>query len=290
MRTESMKLFAQLLEAYLPEDSSAMTLFGSRPGGKKLIQKLHRDMQLAHDQTYDETKKVSYSEIKNTRYGAWVLVQGTKGSGAIQNTSRDYNVISVDKDDNLEEYSDGSAGKVYKFLKDRIGEIGPFYVGVATGEVQTKKKKRAELSSEPAAGQVTTDTLIMKFRPLWLRAMTAAEADIKGMIATMIKNSAYDKARRKMDQASNLLSAIERLETGTLRDAPTFVKEAVSLAVAMAAAHYYPEETGEIRKDYRSYTPQFSEGPTKLLKDISEGDTAKLGTVLGFFKRSLISG
>jgi hypothetical protein len=27
-----------------------------------------------------------------------------------------------------------------------------------------------------------------------------------------------------------------------------------------------------------------------LLKDITEGDTAKLGTVLAFFKRALISG
>jgi hypothetical protein len=35
---------------------------------------------------------------------------------------------------------------------------------------------------------------------------------------------------------------------------------------------------------------QFNEGPAQLLKDIAGGDQKKLGTVLSFFKRSLISG
>jgi hypothetical protein len=59
----------------------------------------------------------------------------------------------------------------------------------------------------------------------------------------------------------------------------------------MTAAHYYPEQTGDINKSYgRSYSSARSEGPQQLLKDITEGDTAKLGTVLSFFKRALISG
>jgi hypothetical protein len=59
----------------------------------------------------------------------------------------------------------------------------------------------------------------------------------------------------------------------------------------MAASHYYPEQTGNISKDYGgSYTAQNNEGPRQLLQDISQGDTKKLGTVLGFFKRALISG
>ena len=294
MRLESMKLFAQLLEAYIPEDSSAIGMLSSVAGGREVVQKLHKDLGLAHDQEYQEIDKISWSSLKDTRYGAWVLIKGENGAGAIKADSRGNGYTSVAFDPStgqVETYSNDRGGNNIDFLKSKIGKLLAFYTGSSTGDLEKKKRKRAELSSEPGAGAVTTDTLIARFRPLWLRAMTTAEADIKGMIATMIKNSAYDKARRKMDQASNLLSAIERLETGTLKDAPTFIKETVSLAIAMAAAHHYPEETGEIRRrDYSSYTPQFSEGPNKLLSDIANGDTAKLGTVLGFFKRSLISG
>jgi hypothetical protein len=293
MRHETMKLFAQLLEAYIPEDSSAMGTMSSVPGGSEVVQKLHKEMGLAHDQGYEEIDKISWSVLKDTRYGAWVLIKGEKGAGAIKADARGNGYTSVAFDaatGQVETYSNDRGGNNIDFLKSKIGKLRSFYIGTDTGGREKKRKERQERSEKPEAGAVSTDTLINKFRPLWLRAMTAAEADVKGMIATMIKNSAYEKAKRKMDQASRLLSAIERLETGTLSGAPDFVKEAVSLAVMMSAAHYYPEETGEIRKDYRSYSPQFYEGVNKLLKDISGGDTAKLGTVLSFFKRSLISG
>jgi hypothetical protein len=59
----------------------------------------------------------------------------------------------------------------------------------------------------------------------------------------------------------------------------------------MAASHHYPEQTGSITKGYsNSYSAQRSEGPQQLLKDIANGDQKKLGTVLGFFKRALITG
>lgn len=292
MRPERMKLFAQLLESYLPEDSSAMSMLSTVPGGKEVVQSLHKDMGLAHDQQYREIQKISWSEIKDTRHGAWVLVKGDKGAGAIRADSRGNGYQSVAFDPTtgtVEKYSNDRGGNIIDFVKSKIGKLRAFYMGTDTGSRQEKKRKR-NISRAPSEPAVTGDSLVNRFRPLWLRAMTAAEADIKGMIATMIKNSAYEKARRKMDHASRLLSAIEKLETGTLTNAPDFVKEAVSLSIMMAGVHYYPEETGEIQHGYRSYSSRFQEGPRKVLNDISQGDTAKLGTVLGFFKRSLISG
>jgi hypothetical protein len=67
--------------------------------------------------------------------------------------------------------------------------------------------------------------------------------------------------------------------------------DAVSTAVLMTASHYYPETTGEISKDYGGIGfSEFSRGPQQILQDISQGDTKKLGTILSFFKRTLISG
>jgi hypothetical protein len=61
----------------------------------------------------------------------------------------------------------------------------------------------------------------------------------------------------------------------------------------MAASHHYPEQTGAIsRSGYGggAYNAERSEGGSQLMKDIAGGDQKKLGTVLTFFKRSLITG
>jgi hypothetical protein len=291
MRPESMKLFAQLLETYIPEDSSASGVIGSITGGSEVVRKLHKEMGLAHDQQYQEIEKISWSVLKDSRNGAWVLIKGDKAAGAIKAKGGGYQSVAFDPaTGQIETFENDRGGNNIDFLKSKIGKLRAFYVGMDRGELSKKKKERAGRSAKPASGIVDKEVLVKRFRPLWLRSMTAAEADVKGMIATMIKNSAYNKAKRKMEQAEQLLSAIEKLETGSLEDTPEFVNSAVNVAIMMAAAHHYPEKTGEIRKDYRSYNAQFSEGPQQLLKDIAEGDTAKLGTILTFFKRSLVSG
>lgn len=294
MQIEKMKLFAQLLEAYLPEDSSAMGTLGSVPGGREVVQHLHRNLGLAHDQQYAEEPKIAWSDLKNNRYGAWVLIKGDNGAGAIKSDPNgEYNSVAFDHaTGRIESFSSSSGGANINFLKSKIGQLRRFYIGTASKDLRDKRQKRRQLASAPSADQIDVDKLINKFRPIWLTAMKTAEADVRGMIVNMIKNSAYDKAKRKMDQAGRLLEAIERLESGTLSDVPAFIKLSVNLAVLMTAAHYYPDETGQIQKTgYGSYyTASQAEGQYRVLKDISQGDGRKLSTVLAFFKRSLVSG
>lgn len=296
MQGNSYKLFAKLLEFYIPESSTASAMLGSLPGGPQLIQTLHKDLGLAHDQKYEEIEKISWSVLKDTRDGAWVLIKGSESVGAIKaDGSGGYQSVAFDPTTNqVVTFKNDRGGNNIDFLKSKIGRLRAFFVGSDTGERARKQRQRKQANLQPTAASVTKDTLVKKFKPLWLRAMTAAEADIKGMIAVMIKNSSYGKAKRKMDQAEKLQSAIEKLETGSLSDTPEFIGGAVNLAIMMAAAHHYPEKTGDIRRADRyggmNYSSQFAEGPQQLLKDISEGDTSKLGTVLTFFKRSLVSG
>lgn len=293
MRPETFKIFAQLCESFLPEASSSMALIQGHPGGKEVIQKLHKDLRLAHDQNYRPVDKIQWSDLKGSWRGSWVIIQGAKGTGAIKSsggTTGSYEAVASSGGE-VRVVNDSRGGNILDFLKGEIGKLQKFYVGANTTAVADKQKKRADSQAGADSQKVTQETLMKKFKPLWVKAITAAIADIKGHVANQIKNDAFEKAKKKLNHIENLQSGIESLEAGSA-DTPDFINRAVNSAVLMAASYHYPEQTGNIERNRygSSSSSQFSEGPAQLLKDISEGDTAKLGTVLSFFKRSLISG
>lgn len=290
MRTESYQIFAQLLEGYVNEASTSMSLIASQPGGKEVVQKLHKDMQLAHDIGYKPVDKISWSELKDSYKGAWVIIQGTKGTGAIRAKGGNYEAVASTGGE-TRSVSDGRGGNIIDFLKGEIGKLNKFYVGKNTSAVPDKRKERAAQQAGVGGAEVTQATLVVKFKPLWARAITASIADIKGHIANMIKNDAFEKAKKKLNHIEALQNGLEQLEAGD-KDTPGFVNSAINSAVLMTAAHYYPETTGNIERSRYGggVSAQFNEGPAQLLKDIAAGDQKKLGTVLSFFKRSLISG
>ena len=292
MNPQTLKLFAQFCESYLPEASSAMSLIQQHTGGAEVIKKLHQDQKLAHDISYSPVPKISWSELKDSYRGAWVIIQGDKGTGAIKasggNTGSYFAVASSGGE--TRSMNDSRGGNVIDFLKGEIGGLRKFYVGKNTTAVVDKQKKRASDKSGAASQTINQEALVKKFKPLWVKAITASIADIKGHVANQIKNDAFEKAKRKLDHIERLQSGLEALESGSM-DTPDFLNHAVQTAILMAASHYYPEETGNITKSYnRNYSAERTEGPQKLLQDISQGDTAKLGTILSFFKRALISG
>ena len=290
MRTESYQVFAQLLEGYVNEASTTMSLIAGQPGGKEVIQKLHKDMQLAHDIGYKPVDKISWSELKDSYKGAWVIIQGTKGTGAIRAKGGNYEAVASTGGE-PRSVSDGRGGNIIDFLKGEIGKLQRYYVGKNTTSVPDKRKERAAQQAGVDGVEVTQATLVKKFKPLWARAITASIADIKGHIANMIKNDAFEKAKKKLNHIESLQNGLEQLEAGD-KDTPGFVNTAINSAVLMTAAHYYPETTGNIERSRYGggVSAQFNEGPAQLLKDIAAGDQKKLGTVLSFFKRSLISG
>jgi hypothetical protein len=293
MTPQAHQLFATFCESCLAEDSTTMNLIQNAPGGAQVIKKLHQDMKLAHDQDYKKIDKISWSELKDSYRGAWVIIQGDKGTGAIKasggNTGSYSAVASTGGEVSTQTKSRG--GDIIDFLKGEIGGLRKFYVGKNSTAVPDKQKQRQSARAGAATGEINQETLVKKFKPLWVRAMTAAIADIKGHIANQIKNDAFEKAGKKLEQVSQLQRQVEQLEAGTGEDIPGHINRSVSTAIVMAASHYYPEETGNIERSYGgNYVATRSEGTDRLLKDIAAGDTAKLGTILGFFKRTLISG
>lgn len=292
MKLETYKLFAQLCESFLPEVSTSMSLIKGHPGGDQVVKNLHTQKGLGHAQTYTEVPKISWNELKDSYRGAWVVIQGAKGTGAIRANRGSYEAMASTGGE-VESFRNDRGGNILDFLKERIGKMTKFYVGKDSGKTGELKSKRAELNKVSGPAAVNKDTLVAKFKPLWVRAITAAIADSKGHVANMIKNDAFDKARKKLDKIQTLQDGLESLEAGTLEESPEFIRRAVNTAIMMSASHYYPDETGEIQRGRWSdagYTSQHDEGPRKLLSDIAGGDTKKLGTILAFFKRALISG
>jgi len=288
MQAKSYQIFAQLLEGYVDEASTSLSLISGNPGGNEVITKLHKEMKLAHDQDYRQVDKISWSELKDSYRGAWVIIQGAKGTGAIRARSGNYEAVASTGGE-VRVVKDGRGGNVLDFLKGEIGKLQKFYVGKNTSAVDDKQRKRQD-SQSGMSQEINQETLMKKFKPLWARAITAAIADIKGHIANQIKNDAFEKAKKKLSQVESLQNALESLESGS-SDVPGSVKGAINIAVLMAASHHYPDQTGTIGRGYGSnYSAQHSEGTQQLLKDISAGDQKKLGTVLGFFKRALITG
>jgi len=289
MQSKSYQIFAQLLEGYVDEASTSLDLITGQPGGKEVMIKLHKEMQLAHDQDYRQVDKISWSDLKGSYKGAWAIIKGSNGVGAIKAKDDRYETVASSGGE-VKQFQDSKGGNVLDFLKGEIGKLQSFYVGKNTSAVIDKQRKRKDSQAVSDAAVVSVETLTKKFKPLWVRAITAAIADVKGHVANQIKNDAFTKAEKKLSQVKSLQSALEALEAGA-EDVPGSIRSAVNIAVLMAASHHYPEQTGTISRGYSSsYNAQRSEGPQQLLKDIAGGDQKKLGTVLGFFKRALITG
>lgn len=294
MRPESYKIIAEMFESFIQEDSSAISMIGNLTGGKAVAQKLHKDMGLAHDQQFSPVDKISWSQLKDMYKGGWVLIKGAKGAGAIRARSGNYESVAVNPETGaVDVFQDSRGGNNLEFLKSHIGKLMGYYVGKDTGKTADLKRKRDSYKADAGPKKIDQEIIVKKFKPLWLRSMKAAEADVKGMITTMIKNDAYEKAERKLSILKNLQRASEAMESGELDSAPDWLQGAVSKAIMMAASHHYPDETGELQRSRwgsGGLTAANPAGPAKLLQDIANGDTPKLGTILGFFKRNLITG
>jgi hypothetical protein len=284
------KYFAQLCEGVLFEYSTSMQILRKLPGGEEIVSYLHKQYDLSHDQEYREVPKISWSELKNNK--SWVLLQYRNGVGAIKQSGGRYYALAATSTGEVQSFDNDRGGNIMEFLKERLGgNPRKIFVGSDTGKLSRKKRERAERSKGASKEtRIDKDILLKKFKPLWIRAMNAAIADVKGMVSVMIKNDSFEKAAKKVEHLKNLSNNVEQFETNP--DSLTYyLSKHIQKSILQAASYHYPDETGEITKGYGgNYDSQNSQGPQKILADISAGDTAKMGTVLSFFKKSLITG
>ena len=281
------KYFAQLCEGVLFEVSSSINIVRSLKGGPELVKYLHKSQQLSHDQDYQTVPKISWSVIKDSTH--WVILQYRNGTGAIKAHRGSYEALASTGDGEPETFSSDRGGNILDFLKQRLGgNPTAIYVGKDSRNVKLKRSIRVDRKQDPDKPRIDQAALLLKFKPMWTRAITAAVADVKGMVGQMIKNDSFDKAANKIKHLQTLTNLLDQFETDP-DSVMSGLDKTINKAVLMAAAHHYPNETGEITKGWGGYSPASHDGVNKLLADISNGDTKKMGTVLSFFKRSLIA-
>ena len=295
MKPTTHQLFAIMCKAVILEASSTLPYFRNKPGAVQVIKHLHQIEDLSHDQKYTQIPKISWNDLKDRERG-WVVVIGPRGCGAIKALGGSYTAFCSNGGP-IQDFKNERGGNILDFLQANLGgrwQNYDFYIGTDDRSVMSKRKSRTKVAAPTKT--INKEALLKKFRPLWLKSVNIAIADCKGMAVTMIKNDSLAKASKKIKHTESLIAALDVIESGDETSTPSIIYTAISSAIAMSAAHYYPEDTGDIHKS-SSYTSNQGEystsdhrGPLKLLADISNGDTKKLGTVLGFFKRSLISG
>lgn len=276
-------------EPMLREDSSTMALLRNVPGAVKLVSKLHQEHELFHLQDYTPLRpnQIKWSDVKDSTQ--WVIFGGPSGSAAVKGRNDGYYVWIATSDADIDRHYSTHGGRTLENIKREIGGITSVFVSTGNtnrASVLKTKRKTARAPTGRQLGQpITIPQLAERFKPLLAKFVTAAEADMRGMVNNMIKSGAYQKAQAKMNYIDTLHDSREQLEDGEISN---HIMAAFKTAVIFSAAHYYPDMTGELRKGYRSYEASKSDAQRQLLADIGQGDNKKLLSVLGYFQRFLV--
>jgi hypothetical protein len=284
-RSEFISLCESIVEA-----STAMSTLKSSPGAKEVVQHLHQKRNLVHDVEFREIDKISWSTLKDSATG-WILMTSPKGTAAIKATGGTYRVLVSDGSE-IYGRDESRGGNAIDFIKNLIGKPTRFFQGTSDPhDLVFLQKKREQSQQKNTTGSIGSESdLMVKFKPLWVKLLTKAAADVRGVLMTMIKRRNYEDSREKINQLEKLETQIEDLEDGKI---PESLKSKLNLALLMSAAYFYPEETGEItynRYSYggNQYRSERSEGLQRLMKDLAGRDNQKLAVILGFLKKAIL--
>jgi hypothetical protein len=301
-----------LLREILDEDSTIPDLSGVRRGpyADQLIKRVHKDFAIPHDVRWEKLEKVTWADIKS-RSPNYVILQGQDGMGAVKWAGYTWQVMLSSKEGIKTDHGD-SINILFKEIKDTIGKITGYWGAIGQGrqsyrgasdnkrgEVDIKRDKRRNSREvvvnpntlDPNSGSAhNTEVILRKLRPVYMRYLEQAIADVKGVVGMALKNDAYQKVKQKLEILTNLQNVRQELIDNP--DAvPGKIKERLRPALYLTASHYYPDETGNFALGVDRYgrgQPTHSRGPNQVIADIASGDQKKLITLMNYLKQSLL--
>jgi hypothetical protein len=310
-RNEMHEAVSHLLNKMLDEDSTAMDTIRSSPYSDQLVKHMHSGLAISHDLKWEKQPKIAWSDVKKMSPN-FVLLSGSRGTAAVKwDGSREMWRVLTATGEGIKKYNESSINTAMPYIKDDIGKVMGVWEAVGAGKstgysnsskngpgaVDNLRLKR-ELSRkitnpnmmDPAAGYDDNLKVVRnKLRPLYMRYIEHAIADIKGVVGMQLKAGAYDKASEKIVKLGRLQDIYDRLESNP-RDIPEKIEGLIKHSAMMSAAHFYPEQTGQFTKSYGgSIDVADKSGLRQFVKDIANGDNKKLATLMAYFKNALLN-
>jgi len=293
------KYFSQLCESIVTETSTAMAQF-TGPGAQEILKRLHSKEAFGHDVQPEPVVRPKWTDLKD-KPGTWLLITGNKGFGAVKflpssfrRGSGSYQIFvsngKPDPDEGNMVYSTfaDNVTDANSSLKGIVGDAKKFYF---VDSAYSKQLNTKRVANKPESyGKTTLNNLVNRFKPLFKKILVASKADINGVISSMVKNDAHHKVDKKIEQVKLLDQSIQKLDNGEISD---LLLSAVNNSLILASRYYYPDMTGNIQSSYRyrsnnNLSAENSNGVSRILIDIGNGDREKLSAVLAYLKRSLI--
>lgn len=309
-RREMHEAVSHLLNKMLDEDSTAGESVRSSPYSDQLVKHMHKDLAMAHDLKWEKKPNIAWSAVKMMSPN-FVLLSGSRGTAAVKwDGGREMWRVLTATGEGIKKYNESSINNVMRYVKDDIGKMMGAWEAVragqgasygassknASGAVDVLRAKRQAAKAiknpnvmDPNAGYEHNLSVVRtKLRPLYMKYIQHALADIKGVVGMQLKSGAYDKASNKIAKLKTLQDMYDRLEEDP-KYIPDRIEGLIKYAAMLTAAHFYPEQTGNIIKSWGGIDVQDKAGLRRVVKDIASGDVKKLATLMAFFKNALLN-
>lgn len=273
----------------LAEDSTTMNIVGNDPTGQNLVKYLHQNLHLYHLQDYVKVDPLpNMRSIKES--GNWVLFKGAKGWAAIKPLGDSYTVVGMGNDGKTHEMTTSRVAEVNGIIRMTAGKIVSTWmssskVNVAANTKAAREKNRQDLAK--TSNKVSYETLVERLRPLLVKYLTTAEAELRGMMGNLMKAGRYNsRAQKTMRRLQFLQQYREQLAAGG--EVHSNVANVIRKAAKLAATHYYPDLAGDFTNNHGGDLMVSQRAVDQLFTDINAGDTKKLAGIMAYVKRELM--
>jgi hypothetical protein len=296
--------FAQLCEhTIVTEYSSAIALAKDRPSLPYVVKAALKKFKVPYDLEWLPVNPKSLTREIPYRQLFLILVIGAEGSAIVAAAPRtktlyNFQVIIGNEVTGEIGAAPTSAQTVKKLLDQIKATIGFKSLYFAEYPSQTAAERKIELNrylekekfNNQGLDSYSVQFFYKKFKPLLIKTITKAEADIKGFINTLIASGNYEEARAKLNYLERLQKQKEELlnqaESGQM-----FILRVLRNSLMLTAKYLYPndvdDDLGLIPGSF-FVNPKVGKAFEMIVKKIEAGDMKTLGIVLGFFKRTLL--
>lgn len=272
----------------LTEASTAALQLQGFPRAAQLVRLLHKGYNMPDNMDWRPSSLDKRDIYPAGDYRKYTLIGGSSGVAAVQKlppiqAGSGLNLIWMTED--------GQTFQETIRWEDWIGsiqtvqnDIGEFRKIVAAEmSIDQARKRIARSSRREDDKELDMEDMLhylfMRAKPFWLRMMTAAYEDVKGVTATLIKHDALDRASSKLEQLHkmhDLILLILDLQHPEMAFVPGTLESILRRSCFLTAQHIWPE-------------PYRRNNVAIIYKAVKSGRMDVLSTLINYTKREMLS-